>query len=65
MTDKNCEICKGTGWVCENHTDTPWGEGEGECDCGAGSPCTCNPTGEVDWLYVYASVDPDEKSRSN
>ena len=32
MTDKTCETCKGTGWICENHMDTPWGSGPGECD---------------------------------
>ena len=48
MTDVACPICKGCGWVCENHPDMPWTK-EG-CECGAGMPCpTCNPSdGEDD-----------------
>lgn len=34
-----CPICKGSGWVCENHRDRSWPD---ECDCGAGAPCVCN-----------------------
>ena len=60
MTDKTCEICKGTGWVCENHLNKPWGSDPGECECGAGSNCICNPNGEVEWDVVYATVEPDE-----
>lgn len=38
-----CERCRDQGWVCENHTFTPWGDGDG-CFCSApGSPCPdCN-----------------------
>lgn len=60
MTDKTCETCKGTGWICENHMDTPWGCGLGECDCGAGCNCLCNPNGEVEWQAVYATTEPQE-----
>lgn len=59
MTDKACESCKGTGWVCENHIETPFGNGQGECDCGAGCNCLCNPHGEVEWQAVYATTDPE------
>jgi len=40
-----CALCEATGWVCENHSDTPW-EGEHACKCGgAGMPCPkCNPS---------------------
>jgi hypothetical protein len=40
-----CALCEDTGWVCENHPDTPW-DGEHACDCGgAGMPCPkCNPS---------------------
>jgi hypothetical protein len=37
----NCPICRGIGWVCENHPDKPWAEDIG-CRCGAGMPCKCN-----------------------
>jgi hypothetical protein len=42
-----CNICKDTGWVCENHPRQPW-EGPHACDCGgAGMPCaTCNMSDE-------------------
>ena len=43
--DPECQVCRGFGWVCENHRDKPW-EGmlpKSECCGGAGAPCTCNP----------------------
>ena len=61
MTDKTCEVCKGTGWVCENHMNVPWGNGSGECDCGAGCNCLCNQSGEVEWQAVYATTDEPEE----
>jgi len=38
-----CIRCWGARWVCEAHTDQPWGNDKG-CLCGApGSPCPiCN-----------------------
>ena len=41
MTDKNCPICFGMGWICENHPDKAWDEKLG-CMCSAGMPCECN-----------------------
>ncbi len=38
-----CKICKGEGWVCEDHADKSWGEGNWCCG-GAGMPCVCNKT---------------------
>jgi len=40
-----CIVCKDTGWICENHPDTPC-DGEHTCTCGgAGMPCPeCNPS---------------------
>jgi hypothetical protein len=51
MTVLNICICKGMGWVCENHRDKPWAglmpEGFPECCNGAGVPChRCNPCDE-------------------
>jgi hypothetical protein len=42
-----CELCDGTGWVCEGHPHAPW-VGEQACGCGAaGAPCpTCNVANE-------------------
>lgn len=42
MTDPNCKICEGDGWVCENHPDKAWKGGDGCCG-GAGMLCVCNP----------------------
>ena len=58
MTDKNCKLCLGTGWVCENHLEVPAGTKTGQCDCGAACNCLCNPNGEVEWEAVYASTEP-------
>ena len=43
----NCPICRGIGWVCENHPEKPW-DPELGCVCGAGAPCKCNETDGVD-----------------
>lgn len=37
-----CNICKGEGWVCENHPDVQWNDGNPGCCGGAGKPCKCN-----------------------
>ena len=50
-----CKQCGGTGWVCENHRDRPWGavsHRPDACECGAGAPCgICNTSEppEVRW----------------
>lgn len=43
--DLNCKICKGEGWVCENHPEVPWDWGDGCCGA-AGMLCSCNPEGK-------------------
>jgi hypothetical protein len=43
----NCPICRGIGWVCENHPEKPW-DSELGCVCGAGAPCKRNETDGVD-----------------
>jgi hypothetical protein len=43
--DKDCPICSGIGWVCENHPDKAWHDEVG-CTCGAGMPCQCNQEGD-------------------
>ena len=40
IASPHCRICKGEGWVCENHPDQTAHECL-RCD-GAGMPCTCN-----------------------
>jgi hypothetical protein len=55
--DKNCPICFGIGWVCENHP----GNKELGCECGAGMPCKCNDGDELDTSQVI--VEEDKISR--
>ncbi|MEO8596430.1 MAG: hypothetical protein ABI759_24135, partial [Candidatus Solibacter sp.] len=43
------KACGGTGWVCEDHDNKPWGDAstsDDACHCGgAGMPCPmCNPS---------------------
>jgi len=57
--------CEGTGWVCENHEDRPWGgisTSKFACECGAGVPCSiCNldlNKSGFEGGAIIASVDP-------
>lgn len=54
-----CEICEGTGWVCEN-CGTRWELSDGGTCCGAGNPCVCNPNADFEFEAVIASTSPDE-----
>lgn len=38
MTNPNCPICLGIGFVYESHPDRAW-SAELRCQCGAGDPC--------------------------
>jgi hypothetical protein len=49
--DKNCPICFGVEWVCENHPDRAWDEKLG-CQCGAGMSCRSNGGEEPDTSAV-------------
>lgn len=57
LTD--CEICNGTGWVCENHREIAYGDKPEECNCGAAANCVCNPNGKTPWQAVYASIETE------
>lgn len=53
----SCPICAGTGWICENHPDQPFGH----AGCGgAGGPCICNPVGYVELVEVLSEVEGDK-----
>jgi hypothetical protein len=54
--DKNCPVCFGIGWVCENHPDGAWHEELG-CMCGAGMQCKCNSGEELDVSQVLVDED--------
>nr|QDP26027.1 hypothetical protein FNV92_29325 [Bradyrhizobium cosmicum] len=43
MRNPDCRICRGLGWVCENHPDKEWSREFG-CQCGAGMRCACQGT---------------------
>jgi hypothetical protein len=48
--NENCAICRGIGWVCENHPDKPYDELG--CACGEGIPCDCNDSTPPDTSQV-------------
>ena len=52
-----CEICEGTGWICE-FCETRWELAGGGTCCGAGKNCVCNPSGRVQWQEIYATTEP-------
>jgi hypothetical protein len=56
VTDRECPICLGFGWVCENHPHSAWSEEFG-CQCGAGVPCKCNDVEEPDVGEVLIEED--------
>lgn len=47
MSNPNCPICQGIGFVCENHPDRAWSQEFG-CQCGAGELCACNRSPDID-----------------
>jgi hypothetical protein len=51
--DRNCRVCFGIGWVCENHPERAWDKELG-CECGAGMPCKCNEDDEPDTSGLLA-----------
>lgn len=54
-TNMQCEICKGDGWVCENHPNQPQCHSD---DCGgAGEPCICNPNYENKFTEVFVTTE--------
>ena len=57
VTNANCLICHGIGWVCENHPEKAWDKEIG-CDCGAGMPCKCNSGEEPDISQVNEENPP-------
>lgn len=57
--DPHCTVCKGQGWVCENHQTIAWNEGYPPCCGGAGAPCVCNPLSKRGG-QVVPSEKPDK-----
>lgn len=52
----DCQVCDGTGWVCEN-CGTRWELLQGGTCCSAGKNCVCNPHGDMDWDHIFASSE--------
>jgi len=48
VTNPNCPICHGLGWVCENHPHLAWTDDPTGCMCGAGTRCECNRSANID-----------------
>jgi hypothetical protein len=46
-----CRVCRGVGWVCEDHPDKPYDHDIG-CACGEGIPCACNDSTPPDTSQV-------------
>ncbi len=59
--DPDCDLCKGDGWVCEEHDAFP------AHDCplcnGAGIPCRCNPMAYPLTPLLVASPYRDHKGK--
>lgn len=55
-----CNLCRGQGWVCENHLDVPWDDDDKTCCGGAGTNCVCNPSGELpEGFKTYVATEPN------
>jgi hypothetical protein len=52
----HCPICRGSGWVCENHPREAF-DYELGCICGEGKPCECNHTDPPDTRNVTILVE--------
>jgi hypothetical protein len=46
LLTKACNVCRGSGWVCETHTLRAMGH---EGCRHAGKPCRCNPEALAGW----------------
>ncbi|HVQ04885.1 MAG TPA: hypothetical protein VMT14_15295 [Burkholderiaceae bacterium] len=49
-----CPICRGSGWLCDEHPAQPW-EHE-DCD-GVGVACGCNSLAAVPHTDVFVEYD--------
>jgi len=49
-----CAVCKGEGWVCEDHPDAPWDDYHQD-NCGPGMPCECNKS-DPPWRYGWTET---------
>jgi Protein of unknown function (DUF2934) len=58
---KNCRVCFGIGWVCENHPDRAWHEELGCIVRCRNAPCKCNSGEELDVSQVL--VDEKDATR--
>ncbi|MBE7416708.1 MAG: hypothetical protein HS128_02985 [Ideonella sp.] len=56
-----CMLCRGEGWVCEEHNDVPWLE----CYCDAKRmQCLCNPWCLVTWSAGRRAVSSSSRGRA-
>ncbi|MBE7416504.1 MAG: hypothetical protein HS128_01950 [Ideonella sp.] len=50
-----CARCAGSGWLCDEHPDQPWGHDD-DCDAG-GIACRCNEMAAVPHDVVFVEHD--------
>lgn len=49
-----CSMCRGSGWLCDEHPTLPWEHGD--CD-GVGVACTCNASAVTPHADVFVEFD--------
>jgi hypothetical protein len=54
-----CSVCRGSGWLCEEHLMLPWEHDD--CD-GVGVACACNPQAAVPFVSVFVEYDRQDET---
>ena len=56
MINPKCRVCRGLGWVCENHPERPWLDEVDGCQCSAGMRCECQDNDEEEPVILEITV---------
>lgn len=56
-----CLVCRGSGWLCDEHPTLPW-DHDDECD-GVGIACNCNALAAVPHREVFVEYDTLDEGR--
>jgi hypothetical protein len=49
-----CGVCRGSGWLCDEHPTQPWEHGDSD---GVGVACACNASAETPHADVFVEYD--------